>query len=63
MSLSEMLIKILGIVLAFVGVLLILSAVGVTTFAAIEPAWLAVLVGLLLIGVGIWIIRGGNITL
>lgn len=51
-------------VLAVVGLCLVLSAVGVATFVAgFSPAWLAVIVGVCLIGAGIYIIRGGNITL
>lgn len=65
MSLSEMLIKIVGIVLLVVGLALILSLVGVSFFgvsASLEPIW-AVVLGVVFIGAGIWIIRGGNITL
>lgn len=63
MRLSEMLIKIIGIALALAGLVLVLGSVGVGGFGALQPAWLGVLVGLLLIGAGIWVIRGGNITL
>ena len=65
MKLSEIVIKIIGIVLAVVGLALILSAVGVgfLGIAALSPWWLAILVGVILLGAGIWIIRGGNVSL
>lgn len=65
MSLSDLLIKVLGIILAVVGLILVLSAVGIQILGGaggLEPAWLGILVGLLFIGIGIWIIRGGNLT-
>lgn len=64
MSLSEVIVKVIGIVLALVGLSLTLSAVGVSFLGvALAPWWLAVLVGVLLLGAGIYVIRGGNITL
>ena len=65
MSLSDILVKVLGIILAIVGLGLTLSSVGVSLFgiASLSPWWLGLLIGLLLIGAGIYIIRGGNITL
>jgi hypothetical protein len=64
MSLSEIVIKIIGLVLAIVGLSLILSAVGIQFLGAgFSPVWLEVVVGVCLIGAGIWIIRGGTISL
>lgn len=64
LSLSEIIIKIIGIILALVGVALLLSAVGVPFLGvALSPWWAAVLVGVIFLGAGIWIIRGGNISL
>jgi hypothetical protein len=64
MSLSEILIKVGGIVLFVVGLCLILSAVGVNFLGiGLSPVWLSVLVGVILLGAGIYIIRGGNFTL
>lgn len=64
MSLSEIVVKIIGLVLALVGLALILSAVGISFLGvSLSPWFLAVLVGVLMLGAGIWIIRGGNISL
>ena len=64
MSLSNILVKIIGMVLALVGLALLLSAVGVNFLGiALAPWYAAVLVGVLFLGAGIYLIRGGNITL
>lgn len=64
MSLSEVVIKIIGLILAIVGLGLILSVVGIHFLGvALAPWWLAVIVGVVLLGAGIYIIRGGNISL
>jgi len=64
MSLSEIVIKVIGIVLAIVGLALLLSAVGVEILGVgLSPVWLAILVGVIFLGAGIWIIRGGSISL
>lgn len=64
MSLSEIIVKIIGIVLAVVGLALLLSVVGISLFGiGLSPVWLAVLVGVIFLGAGIYIIRGGNFTL
>lgn len=65
MSLSEMLIKLGGVVLFVVGLALILSLAGVSFFgvsSALEPLW-AVILGVLFIAGGVVLIRGGNINL
>ena len=64
MSLSEIVIKIIGIVLALVGFALLLSVVGLNILGiGLDPAWLAVIIGIIFLGGGIYIIRGGNITI
>ncbi len=64
MSLSEIVIKIIGVVLAIVGFALLLSVVGLNILGiSLSPVWAAILVGVLFLGGGIFIIRGGNITL
>lgn len=64
MSLSEILIKLVGIILVVVGLGLILGAVGVSFIGAsfLNPI-ASIVVGVVFIGVGIWIIRGGNVSL
>lgn len=63
MSISDLIIKVLGIILIVVGVALILSAVGIVTFASLQPWWFAILMGLLLAAIGFWVLKGGSITL
>jgi hypothetical protein len=59
-----MLIKVMGIILAVVGFALILSVVGLNVFGlTLAPWYLALIVGVLFLGAGIYIVRGGNITL
>lgn len=64
MSISEIIIKAVGVILAIGGLLLVLSGVGINIFGgpAIGNPVFAVIIGLILIGFGIWILRGGNIT-
>lgn len=63
MSISEMLIKGIGIVLVLVGFGLVLGAVGVTSFGAGLGLWVGLVLGFVLMGIGIFVVRGGNITL
>lgn len=65
MSLSEIIIKIIGIILAFVGVALLLTAIGLTfLFGVGLGAWYwNILVGVIFLGAGIYIIRGGTVNL
>jgi hypothetical protein len=64
MSLSEIVVKVIGTILALVGLGLLLSAVGIHWFGvALAPIWLAILLGVCFLGAGIYIIRGGNVTL
>lgn len=63
MSVSEILIKVGGIILFVVGLALILSVVGLNLIGVhLDPPILGALVGLVLLGAGIYIVRGGNIT-
>ena len=62
MSISEIIVKIIGCVLAVVGLLLILSVVGLSVGVGLAPWWLALIVGALLLGAGIYIVRGGTVT-
>lgn len=63
MSLSNVFVKILGVVLALVGLFLVLSAVGIGAYPLkfIDQVW-SLVIGALLIGAGIIIVRGGTIT-
>lgn len=64
MSLSEIIVKCIGLVLAIVGLALLLSVVGISFLGVgLSPVWLAVIVGVVFLGAGIYIIRGGNISL
>lgn len=64
MSISDLIIKVIGVVLAIVGFALLMSTVGIGVFGiGLSPVWLAILVGLLFLAVGIWLVRGGAITL
>lgn len=66
MKLSEVFVKIVGLILIGVGLALVLAALGVQTFLGLsgpKPDWLAIFIGLVLIGAGVVLIRGGNITL
>lgn len=64
MSISEMAIKLIGLVLAVVGFALLLSVVGVELFGiGVSSVILAIILGVAFLGVGIYIVRGGTITL
>jgi len=63
MKLSEIIVKVIGIILAIVGLLLILSAVGIATGVGIAPWFVGIIVGVVFLGAGIWIIRGGSVGL
>lgn len=64
MSVSEIIIKIIGIVLALVGFGLLLSIVGLNFLGiGIAPVWLAIILGVCFLGAGIYIIRGGTIKI
>ena len=64
MSISEIIVKVIGVILALVGLAIILSAVGVNFLgvAISMPPILAIVIGALMLGAGIYIIRGGTIT-
>ena len=65
MSLSEIIIKIVGIILVVVGLGVLLAAVGINFIGTgiVAPWYVDVIVGVLFMGAGIWIIRGGSISL
>ena len=64
MAVSEMLVKLIGLILAIVGLSLLLSAVGIHALGtSISPLWLELLLGVVFLGAGVWIVRGGNLTL
>ena len=64
MSASEIVIKVIGIILAIVGLFLLLSTVGLSVWGiGLAPAWLSIIVGIIFLGLGIFLIRGGNIHL
>jgi hypothetical protein len=63
MSMSRVIIIVIGVVVALLGLGLVLSSVGVASGVHIPVIWfLELIVGLVLIGAGVWVIRGGNIT-
>ena len=64
MSISELIVKGVAVVLILAGLALILGGAGITVFggAAFGNPILSIILGLILIGIGIWILRGGNIT-
>jgi hypothetical protein len=63
MSISNIFVKIVGIILIVVGLALALSAVGISVLpvAFVNEFW-ALVVGALFIGAGVVLIKGGNIT-
>jgi len=64
MSISEWIIKLIGVVLAIVGFALILSAVHIGLFGvSFEPWWAAILIGVGFLAAGIYIVRGGTVSL
>ena len=65
MSLTEILVRLIGAVLAIVGLLLLLSLVGIGLGlgVALEPGWAAFILGVFFFGAGIYIIRGGTVTI
>ena len=62
MSISEILIKIGGVILFIVGLGLVLGAVGINFLAVsfLTPIW-SIILGGIFIGAGIIIVRGGTI--
>lgn len=65
MSLSELLIKLVGIAFTAVGVLLVFTSLGLVIFVplTIGTPLISFFIGLLLTGAGIAIVRGGTIKL
>lgn len=64
MSLSEILIKLVGIVFIIVGAGLLLAAVGINVIGtSLGIWWIDVIVGVLFLACGIYLVRGGNVSL
>lgn len=64
MKLSEMAIRLIGLILAVVGFLLLLTLANIHAFGiAVDSIWLALILGFVFLGVGIYIVRGGNVDL
>lgn len=63
MSLSEIIVRLIGLALAIVGFALLLTLVGINIIGvtAFNP-WIAAILGVVFLGVGIYIIRGGNVS-
>lgn len=63
MSLSEIVVKLIGLALAIVGFALLLTLVGINILgiATFNP-WLAAILGVVFLGAGIYIIRGGTVS-
>lgn len=66
MSLSDVIVKLIGLVLAVVGLALLLALVGVN-FIGVNPTTFSpiveVILGVCFLGAGIYIIRGGNVSI
>lgn len=63
MSLSELLIKGMGVAFAVIGFLLLISLVGLNFLPGHPPLLVALILGFLFMGIGIYLIRGGTINL
>lgn len=64
MSLSEIIVKLIGLALAIVGFALLLTIVGINLFGiAVFNPWLAAILGFIFLGIGIYIIRGGTVSI
>ncbi len=64
MTVSEVLIKIVGIIFIVVGAALLLSSIGINLIGTdIGVWWLDILGGVLFLAAGIYLVRGGNVGL
>lgn len=64
MSLSEILIRIVGIIFIVVGAGLLLAMVGLSFVGVgLSPWWVELIAGVLFLGCGIWLVRGGTVSL
>jgi len=63
LSLSEILIKVGGVVLFIAGIALLLSVVGwgFAPISTLGPLW-SIVAGFVFVGAGIYIVRGGTLT-
>ena len=57
MSISEIIVKILGVILAIFGLVTIFGSV-----TGLPGSWIMVVIGLVCLAGGIYIVRGGNFT-
>lgn len=63
MSMSVLTVRIIGLIVAVVGLFLFLAAFGLEMGVHVPAVWwVEGIIGLLLIGAGAFIVRGGNIT-
>jgi hypothetical protein len=63
MSLSEIIVKLIGLALAIVGFALLLSLVGLNVLGvSVLNPWVAAVLGVVFLGAGIYIIRGGTVS-
>jgi hypothetical protein len=63
LSVSGMIVKGIGVILAIVGLALLLAAVGLQFMGVhVEPVLLELILGLCFLGLGVWLIGGGKIT-
>lgn len=63
MSLSEIIIRLIGLALAVVGFGLLLTIAGINLFGVgVVNPWIAAILGVIFLGVGIYIVRGGNVS-
>lgn len=63
MSITSIAVKLIGLVLAIIGLGVLLAAIGINFIGTTLPVWwIDVIVGVIFLGAGIYIIRGGNVT-
>lgn len=66
MSLSKIFVKVIGVVLALLGLALILALLNLPifgiSFTEVGGKIGELVIAIILLGVGIWIVNGGNIT-
>lgn len=64
MSISDLIVKLGGVLLFLVGLFMVLTSVGMIIIPlSIGAPIVSFFVGLVLMGIGIFVLRGGNITL
>jgi lipopolysaccharide export LptBFGC system permease protein LptF len=64
MSISDLIVKLIGIVLCLVGLGLLLSTVGINFLGiGLAPWWAALLTGLVFLACGVVLLKGGRLEL